>query len=57
MIKILFYQLRKNNKFCLGFYFNRVKDYANRVKSSGPLRATNLKAKSKYIPRRVSVVT
>ena len=30
----------------------RVKDYANRVKSSGPLRSTNLKAKSKYIPRR-----
>ncbi|CAH3023730.1 unnamed protein product [Porites evermanni] len=30
----------------------RVKDYANRVKSSGTLRSTNLKAKSKYIPRR-----
>ena len=32
----------------------RVKDYANRVKSKVPLRTTNLKPKTKYIPRRVS---
>ncbi|XP_068757359.1 dolichyl-diphosphooligosaccharide--protein glycosyltransferase subunit STT3B-like isoform X1 [Montipora capricornis] len=30
----------------------RVKDYANRVKSSVPMRSTNLNPKSKYIPRR-----
>ncbi|KAL9967500.1 hypothetical protein ACROYT_G025740 [Oculina patagonica] len=30
----------------------RVKDYVNRVKSGVPKRATNLKPKSKYIPRR-----
>ena len=33
--------------------FHRVKDYANRVKSSLPLRSTNSKSKTKYIPRRV----
>lgn len=38
------------------FSFHRVKDYANRVKSSLPPRSTNLKPKNKYIPRRVSVV-
>ncbi|XP_058961163.1 dolichyl-diphosphooligosaccharide--protein glycosyltransferase subunit STT3B [Pocillopora verrucosa] len=30
----------------------KVKDYANRVKSKVPLRTTNLKPKTKYIPRR-----
>ena len=38
------------------FCFCRVKDYANRVKSGVPTRNTNLKPKSKYIPRRVSVI-